>query len=243
VYLLKVVLQRGRVFLMVHWYDYILHIGSPLVKSSIRLILLLPPMFSSLCMRVGLVMYSVKQFGPVSMCIKVKSTELEHFWVRLWNSSETNLFFCVQDLMARRPVDPEEELRWMSQEVRGYVEAVLNSLAANVPKVSLSSFFFCFYFLLIAAHLWEAFIMLRNWSIRQLFFAKLRKRRKICWISCIALSGMVQYLFLYLITFVHCFTRKLIHSYLLDQFMWLLLVSCYGSHGCLFYRNFPVTET
>ncbi|MCL7023439.1 hypothetical protein MKW94_020493 [Papaver nudicaule] len=36
--------------------------------------------------------------------------------------------------MARRPADPEEELRWMSQEVRGYVEAVLNSLAANVPK-------------------------------------------------------------------------------------------------------------
>ncbi|KAJ0026324.1 hypothetical protein Pint_07095 [Pistacia integerrima] len=40
----------------------------------------------------------------------------------------------VQDTMARRPADPEEELRWMSQEVRGYVEAVLNSLAANVPK-------------------------------------------------------------------------------------------------------------
>jgi len=39
--------------------------------------------------------------------------------------------------MARKPADPEEELRWMSQEVRGYVEAVLNSLAANVPKVSL----------------------------------------------------------------------------------------------------------
>ncbi|XP_051139638.1 dynamin-2A-like [Andrographis paniculata] len=38
------------------------------------------------------------------------------------------------DTMARRPVDPEEELRWMAQEVRGYVEAVLNSLAANVPK-------------------------------------------------------------------------------------------------------------
>jgi dynamin GTPase len=36
--------------------------------------------------------------------------------------------------MARRPADPEEELRWMSHEVRGYVEAVLNSLAANVPK-------------------------------------------------------------------------------------------------------------
>jgi dynamin GTPase len=39
-------------------------------------------------------------------------------------------------MMARKPADPEEELRWMSQEVRGYVEAVLNSLAANVPKVS-----------------------------------------------------------------------------------------------------------
>ncbi|XWS21988.1 hypothetical protein CRYUN_Cryun30bG0105000 [Craigia yunnanensis] len=38
------------------------------------------------------------------------------------------------DTMAQRPIDPEEELRWMSQEVRGYVEAVLNSLAANVPK-------------------------------------------------------------------------------------------------------------
>jgi dynamin GTPase len=36
--------------------------------------------------------------------------------------------------MVRKPIDPEEELRWMSQEVRGYVEAVLNSLAANVPK-------------------------------------------------------------------------------------------------------------
>ncbi|XP_042379147.1 dynamin-2A-like isoform X2 [Zingiber officinale] len=37
------------------------------------------------------------------------------------------------DTMARKPADPEE-LRWMSQEVRGYVEALLNSLAANVPK-------------------------------------------------------------------------------------------------------------
>ncbi|KAG5525736.1 hypothetical protein RHGRI_032128 [Rhododendron griersonianum] len=40
----------------------------------------------------------------------------------------------IQETMARRPADPEEELRWMAQEVRGYVEAVLNSLAANVPK-------------------------------------------------------------------------------------------------------------
>ena len=42
--------------------------------------------------------------------------------------------------MTRRPADPEEELRWMALEVRGYVEAVLNSLAANVPKVSLIYF-------------------------------------------------------------------------------------------------------
>lgn len=45
--------------------------------------------------------------------------------------------------MTRRPADPEEELRWMAQEVRGYVEAVLNSLAANVPKVCI-----CFQILL-----------------------------------------------------------------------------------------------
>lgn len=43
----------------------------------------------------------------------------------------------LQDTMTRKPADPGEELRWMSQEVRGYVEAVLNSLAANVPKVRL----------------------------------------------------------------------------------------------------------
>jgi dynamin GTPase len=43
--------------------------------------------------------------------------------------------------MVRRPADPEEELRWMSQEVRGYVEAVLNSLAANVPKVRVLALF------------------------------------------------------------------------------------------------------
>ena len=41
--------------------------------------------------------------------------------------------------MARRPTDPEEQLRWMSQAVRGYVQAVLNSLAANVPKFGLFS--------------------------------------------------------------------------------------------------------
>uniref|UniRef100_J3MT40 dynamin GTPase n=1 Tax=Oryza brachyantha TaxID=4533 RepID=J3MT40_ORYBR len=39
------------------------------------------------------------------------------------------------DTMLRKPVDPEEELKWISQEVRGYVEAVLSSLAANVPKL------------------------------------------------------------------------------------------------------------
>lgn len=34
--------------------------------------------------------------------------------------------------MAKRPADPEEEHGWMAQEVHGYVEAVLNSLAPNV---------------------------------------------------------------------------------------------------------------
>ncbi|KAK4787987.1 hypothetical protein SAY86_019306 [Trapa natans] len=44
------------------------------------------------------------------------------------------ILLIIKDTMVRKPADPEEELRWMSQEVRGYVEAVLNSLAANVPK-------------------------------------------------------------------------------------------------------------
>jgi hypothetical protein len=35
----------------------------------------------------------------------------------------------------RRPLDLEEELRLMAQEVRDCVEAVLNSLSANIPKV------------------------------------------------------------------------------------------------------------
>ncbi|CAM6036117.1 unnamed protein product [Sphagnum compactum] len=35
----------------------------------------------------------------------------------------------------RRPLDLEEELRLMAQEVRDYVEAMLNSLSANIPKV------------------------------------------------------------------------------------------------------------
>ncbi|KAL6598602.1 hypothetical protein ACP70R_046301 [Stipagrostis hirtigluma subsp. patula] len=38
------------------------------------------------------------------------------------------------DTMLKKPVNHEEELRWISQEVRGYVEAVLSSLAANVPN-------------------------------------------------------------------------------------------------------------
>ena len=61
--------------------------------------------------------------------------------------TQDHLFYCsfydsflFKDTMARRPADPEEELRWMSQEVRGYVEAVLNSLAANVPKVYTHNF-------------------------------------------------------------------------------------------------------
>ena len=56
--------------------------------------------------------------------------------------------------MSRRPADPEEELRWMSQEVRGYVEAVLNSLAANVPKVHIVLSISC-----IALYLYQIFII------------------------------------------------------------------------------------
>ncbi|KAH7422290.1 hypothetical protein KP509_12G002200 [Ceratopteris richardii] len=38
------------------------------------------------------------------------------------------------DTVLRRPIDPDEDLKMMAQEVRDYVEAVLNSLAANIPK-------------------------------------------------------------------------------------------------------------
>jgi dynamin GTPase len=48
--------------------------------------------------------------------------------------------------MLRKPADPEEELRWISQEVRGYVEAVLSSLAANVPKLSILDLVEAFWF-------------------------------------------------------------------------------------------------
>lgn len=56
--------------------------------------------------------------------------------------------------MVRRPADPEEELRWMSQEVRGYVEAVLNSLAANVPKVTAAYELHC----LLVRHVTDPYI-------------------------------------------------------------------------------------
>ena len=36
---------------------------------------------------------------------------------------------------ARPPPDPEEELKYMAQEVRFYVEAVLGHLSGNIPKV------------------------------------------------------------------------------------------------------------
>jgi hypothetical protein len=41
----------------------------------------------------------------------------------------------------RKPVDHDEELRWISQEVRGYVEAVLSGLAENVPKLRAQFYF------------------------------------------------------------------------------------------------------
>ncbi len=44
-------------------------------------------------------------------------------------------------VLLTRPADPEEDLKLMAQEVRDYVEAVLNSLAANIPKVSVNFIF------------------------------------------------------------------------------------------------------
>ncbi|KAI4331903.1 hypothetical protein L6164_016851 [Bauhinia variegata] len=71
--------------------------------------------------------------NKISSVIQAKGGE-----IRISSSDNTTLRHSLSDgsldTMTRRPVDPEEELRWMSQEVRGYVEAVLNSLAANVPK-------------------------------------------------------------------------------------------------------------
>lgn len=46
-------------------------------------------------------------------------------------------FLQEMSTVLRRPVDSEEELRSMAKEVRDYVEAVLNSLCANIPKVSI----------------------------------------------------------------------------------------------------------
>ncbi|KAJ7520179.1 hypothetical protein O6H91_20G070900 [Diphasiastrum complanatum] len=40
----------------------------------------------------------------------------------------------ASETILRRPIDPEEDLKLMAQEVRDYVEAVLNSLSANIPK-------------------------------------------------------------------------------------------------------------
>jgi hypothetical protein len=76
--------------------------------------------------------------------------------------------------MARRPADPEEELRWMSQEVRGYVEAVLNSLAANVPKVHIG----------LSTSLNGLLFVSNSYClsvlVRLLCFVKWRKQRKTC---------------------------------------------------------------
>nr|GEW84505.1 dynamin-2A-like isoform X1 [Tanacetum cinerariifolium] len=52
--------------------------------------------------------------------------------------------------MARKPADPEEELRWMAQEVRGYVEAVYSCIHTDAedhlrllkPSTKLDSPFF-----------------------------------------------------------------------------------------------------
>ncbi|KAJ0822312.1 putative dynamin GTPase [Helianthus annuus] len=41
---------------------------------------------------------------------------------------------CLESTRCGNDLYPEEERRWMAQEVRSYVEAVLNTLAANVQR-------------------------------------------------------------------------------------------------------------
>ena len=81
--------------------------------------------------------------------------------------------------MARKPADPEEELRWMAQEVRGYVEAVLNSLAANVPKVFVHVYCLLSYICDMDI-LNSALVSSCDCMCRQLFFAKWKKLKKTC---------------------------------------------------------------
>uniref|UniRef100_A0ACD6A1C2 Uncharacterized protein n=2 Tax=Avena sativa TaxID=4498 RepID=A0ACD6A1C2_AVESA len=78
------------------------------------------------------------------------------------------------DTMLRKHVDPEVELQWISQEVRGYVEAVLSSLATNVPKLSISILLKFSDF-----HFASSDVLLTMFN-RLSFFAKLRRQRKTC---------------------------------------------------------------
>jgi hypothetical protein len=63
-----------------------------------------------------------------------------HFLFILVKIFSIHVHTILQETVLKKPVNPEEELRWISQEVRGYVEAVLSSLAANVPKLRPQSF-------------------------------------------------------------------------------------------------------
>lgn len=56
----------------------------------------------------------------------------------LKNATGVNISQEGSTVLLTRPADPEEDLKLMAQEVRDYVEAVLNSLAANIPKVSVN---------------------------------------------------------------------------------------------------------
>ena len=62
--------------------------------------------FELACLSIECMMYRTKVHFLLLLCSTIPLTRYHAF--------------CLKDMMAWRPADPEE-LRWMSQEVRGYV--------------------------------------------------------------------------------------------------------------------------
>jgi hypothetical protein len=76
---------------MVHWYDYILHIGSPLVKSSVGLILLLPPMFSSLCLTFSEILHQINSLATSNVFFAMYAGWFSYvFCEAVWSSKHVH---------------------------------------------------------------------------------------------------------------------------------------------------------